>query len=95
MPSIHRTIVANRLLAALPKSDLRQLLDRGEKVELAFGEVLHAPMERLSHVYFPISSFISLSMRVDNCDWTASSSAVNSSKAGRCGAKSTVMSSSI
>jgi CRP-like cAMP-binding protein len=66
VPSIHRTIVANRLLEVLPKSDLRQLLDRCEKVELAFGEVLHAPLERLCHVYFPISSFISLSMRVDN-----------------------------
>ena len=65
MPSIHRTIVANRLLQVLPKSDLRQLLDRCEKVELAFGEILHAPMERLCHVYFPISSYISLSMRVN------------------------------
>src|SRR6185295_7241656 len=57
--------VANRLLEALPKSDLRQLLDRCERVELAFGAILHAPMERLCHVYFPIDSFISLSMRVD------------------------------
>jgi len=65
VPSIDRTIVANRLLEVLPKSDLRQLLDSCERVELAFGETLHAPMERLKHVYFPISSFISLSMRVD------------------------------
>ena len=67
MLSIHRTSVANRLLEVLPKGDLRQLLDGCEKVELAFGEVVHAPMERLTHVYFPISSFISLSMRVDGC----------------------------
>ena len=38
---------------------------RCDRVELAFGAILHALMERLSHVYFPIDSFISLSMRVD------------------------------
>jgi CRP-like cAMP-binding protein len=65
VPSTHRAIVANRLLEVLPKSDQRQMLDRCEMVELAFGEILYAPMECLTHVYFPIRSFISLSMRVD------------------------------
>jgi CRP-like cAMP-binding protein len=36
-----------------------------EAVELTFAEVLYAPGKRLSHVYFPIRSFISLVMPVD------------------------------
>ena len=36
-----------------------------ETVELAFAEVLYTPRERLGHVYFPTSSFISLVMPVD------------------------------
>lgn len=37
-----------------------------ETVELAFGDVLYTLGERLSHVYFPIRSFISLIMPVDD-----------------------------
>ena len=55
----------NRLLAALPESDLRRVLAGCETVELAFADVLYTPGERLSHVYFPIRSFISLIMPVD------------------------------
>jgi CRP-like cAMP-binding protein len=53
------------LLEALPASDLRRLLAGCETVELAFADVLYTPRERLSHVYFPIRSFISLIMPVD------------------------------
>ena len=67
MRSIERVAVANRLLEALPKGDLLQMLGGCETVELAFGAVLYTPMEHLSHVYFPVSSFISLSMQVDGC----------------------------
>jgi CRP-like cAMP-binding protein len=55
----------NHLLQALPKNDLRQILAGCETVELAFADMLYTPMERLSHVYFPISSFIALIMPVD------------------------------
>jgi CRP-like cAMP-binding protein len=55
----------NRLLAALPESDLRRVLAGCETVELAFADVLYTPGERLSHVYFPTTSFISLIMPVD------------------------------
>src|SRR4029450_968831 len=57
--------VANRLLAALPSSDRRRMLAACEAVELSFGDVLYATGERISHVYFPITGFISLIMPVD------------------------------
>jgi CRP-like cAMP-binding protein len=37
-----------------------------ETVELAFADALYTPGERLSHVYFPTASFISLIMPVDD-----------------------------
>jgi CRP-like cAMP-binding protein len=60
-----RSPVVNRLLEALPESDLGRMLAGCERVELAFGDVLYTPKQRLSHVYFPISSFIVLIMPVD------------------------------
>ena len=66
MPSTQRAPAVNRLLQALPSSDLRRVLPEFETVELAFGDVLYTPRERLGHVYFPTSSFISLIMPVDD-----------------------------
>ena len=66
MPSTQRVPAVNRLLEALPSGDLRQLLAECETVELAFADVLYAAGDRLSHVYFPISSFISLIMPIDD-----------------------------
>jgi CRP-like cAMP-binding protein len=66
VPSIQRAPAVNRLLEALPSSDLRRILAGCETVELAFAEVLYTPGERLSHVYFPTRSFISLIMPVDD-----------------------------
>jgi CRP-like cAMP-binding protein len=66
VPSTQRGTTGNRLLEALPKSDLRRMLAECETVDLAFADVLYAPGERLSHVYFPTRSFISLIMPVDN-----------------------------
>jgi CRP-like cAMP-binding protein len=65
VPWIQRVNAANRLLAALPGSDRRRLLDACETVDVAFGDVLHATGERISHVYFPTTAFISLIMPVD------------------------------
>ena len=65
MPSTQRAPAVNRLLEALPASDLRRLLAGCETVDLAFADVLYTPRERLSHVYFPTTSFISLIMPVD------------------------------
>ena len=68
MPSLQRATTVNRLFATLPKSDLRHMLAGCETVEFAFADVLYVPGERLTHVYFPTSSFISLGMAVDGKD---------------------------
>jgi CRP-like cAMP-binding protein len=49
----------------MPSIDRRRMLAECETVEQVFSEVLYTPGERLSHVYFPISSFISIIMPVD------------------------------
>jgi CRP-like cAMP-binding protein len=58
--------VVNSLLEALPSSDLRRFLAGCETIDLAFADVLYTPGERLSQVYFPTTSFISLIMPVDD-----------------------------
>jgi CRP-like cAMP-binding protein len=63
--SILRTHPANRLLATLPGSDLSRMLAGCETVDLMVADVLCTPRERLSHVYFPTTGFISLMMPVD------------------------------
>jgi CRP-like cAMP-binding protein len=65
VPSTQRGSPGNRLLEALPESDLRRMLAGCETVDVAFADVLYTPGERLSHVYFPTASFISLIMPVD------------------------------
>lgn len=65
MPSSRPIPTGNRLLEALPGSDLRRMLAACETLELSFADVLYTPNERLDHVYFPIGSFISLIMPID------------------------------
>jgi len=55
-------VADNGLLAALPTSDRRRILNGCDKVQLALAEPLYAPWEPLNFIYFPISSFISLIM---------------------------------
>jgi CRP-like cAMP-binding protein len=66
LSSPHRTPTGNRLLDSLPAADRRRMLAGFETIELAFADVLYMPGERLSHVYFPTQSFISLIMPVDS-----------------------------
>ena len=65
MPSTPRAPAVNRLLEALPSGDRRRVFAECETVELTFADVLYTPGDRLSHVYFPTTSFISLIMPVD------------------------------
>lgn len=60
--------MVNRLLNALPDVQRRRMLARCDSVELAFGEVLYAPLKRLSSVYFPVWGFISLVMPMGDGD---------------------------
>ncbi|PKG52529.1 MULTISPECIES: Crp/Fnr family transcriptional regulator [Halomonadaceae] len=50
----------NQLLASLPDVERYALMADCETVELAFGKVLFQPGDTITHVYFPIDSFISL-----------------------------------
>lgn len=58
---------ANRLLTALPPLECERLVVSGECVELILAEVLYRAGERISHVYFPTGSFISLATPIDSC----------------------------
>jgi CRP-like cAMP-binding protein len=61
MPSKQKnTLVANRLLAALPKKEYQQMLAGLEPVDLTFGDILFEPGDNIRHVYFPSSGIISL-----------------------------------
>jgi CRP-like cAMP-binding protein len=55
---------ANRLFEALPRSQLQRLLAECERVDLAFGDVLHEPSAPIRHVYFPANSYVSLTIPV-------------------------------
>ena len=55
----------NLLLGALPGNEVRRVTALCEPVELAFGYVLCEQGERIRHVYFPTSGFISLISLID------------------------------
>lgn len=50
----------NGLLAALPPEKLDHWRGHLELIEMPLGKVLYEPGDRLSHVYFPIDSIVSL-----------------------------------
>ena len=56
----------NRLLAALPKDQYRQLLPDLEQFPLIFGESIYRRGAVVRHVYFPTSGIISLLADVDD-----------------------------
>jgi len=53
-------LVANRVLAGLPRKDYRKLLPVLEPVNLAFGTVLYESHARIRHVYFPNDCLVSM-----------------------------------
>jgi CRP-like cAMP-binding protein len=50
----------NGLLAALPKTSADQWLLQLQPVDMPLGKVLYEPGSKLSHVYFPTTSIVSL-----------------------------------
>ncbi len=66
MTVIKSTAGANRLLAALPSKNRQKFVAACTLVDLVLGEILAEPGEHMTHVYFPMSSFISLVMPMDS-----------------------------
>jgi CRP-like cAMP-binding protein len=60
MPMLPQGHAGNLLLADLPPRDRHHLLAQCEHVDLVLANVLQEPGERIRHVYFPISSLVSL-----------------------------------
>jgi CRP-like cAMP-binding protein len=56
----------NGLLAALPAAVAAQWLPQLEPVEMPLGKVLYEPGIKLSHVYFPTTSIVSLLYVMEN-----------------------------
>lgn len=52
----------NRLLALLPETERRRLLQHAEKVTAGGRDVIHKTNIPISHVYFPLSGMVSLVM---------------------------------
>ena len=71
IPAARRTVpvnnpLQNHLLAALPAAEFERLLPHLELVPMRLGEVLYESGGRLQHVYFPITSIISLHYVMEN-----------------------------
>ncbi|MGF1498311.1 MAG: Crp/Fnr family transcriptional regulator [Elainellaceae cyanobacterium] len=55
----------NRILAALPEAEYRELAPHLEFIELPRGRVLYEPGDRIQTVYFPNSAMVSLVTRLE------------------------------
>lgn len=58
--------IKNRLLAALPRKEFRELLPDLEQSTLPLTEILYNPGDTIRHVYFPVDSIVSLLSSEDN-----------------------------
>ena len=61
-----RAPVANRLLAALPAKEYQRLLPSLELTTLVFAETLYEEGAPIQHVYFPMTSVVSLLAAVED-----------------------------
>ena len=57
---VHRARTENDLLAALPDAEWSRWLPQLEPIDLPLGKVLYESGSKLSHVYFPTTSIVSL-----------------------------------
>jgi len=57
---VHTPLIANHLLATLPRKDYQRLHAHLDLVALTFGEVLYESDDLIRHVYFPNDVLISL-----------------------------------
>ncbi|WP_110944168.1 Crp/Fnr family transcriptional regulator [Streptomyces niger] len=55
----------NRLLAALPEAERERLLPQLKEVELALGDVLYRPDERIDALWFPVRGVCSIIAELD------------------------------
>lgn len=58
--------IRNKILARLPKPELRHLLDHGEQLKLSRRHVVAAPNQPIRHVYFPLSCVLSVSVVMED-----------------------------
>jgi len=59
-------VLSNRLLAALPESELRRWESHLELVDLSLGQVISEPGTELGYAYFPLNSIVSLLYVMNN-----------------------------
>jgi CRP-like cAMP-binding protein len=55
----HRNAPSNILLDALPRADRERLLEHAQSVRLVLRDVVARRGERIAHVWFPLTSFVS------------------------------------
>jgi CRP-like cAMP-binding protein len=67
--SANGTAAVNRLLATLPKNELKRLLPKLKTVNLVLGEELYEPGGAIKYVYFPNNSIISLISQSSGPAW--------------------------
>ena len=65
MPTLSE-LMRNQLLAVLPEQELARWLPDMERVEMPLGEVLYEPGSKVTHVYFPTTSIVSLLYVMEN-----------------------------
>ena len=56
----------NQLLAALPSANLAHWLEQLESIDMPLGQVLYESGSRMTHVYFPTTSIVSLLYVMEN-----------------------------
>lgn len=56
----------NRIIASLPVAERTAVLEHCTELNLAFGDIVIEPGQKIRYVYFPLTAFISTTAAVDN-----------------------------